>query len=127
MSFGKFIFSVAKTKVGDYIVGVTFKYFSQLLPVKVIFKNKYVFAFLHPKPYWKNHIVIVPIKKIKNIASIKSEDAVYLLQVYKCVQKIVSDFKWVEYSVLVNGGKRQNINQLHFHLFCGKKLVNPKV
>lgn len=119
MNVGKFLFTLAKTKVGDYVAGVTFKYCSKLLPVKKVFEDKYVIAFWHPKPFWDKHIVIVPKKKIKNITSLKPTDSIYITKVFECVQKIVLDYNWIKYSVIVNGGKRQEVNQLHFHLSSG--------
>ena len=67
MSISKFLFSLAKTPIGDYIVGNTFEKFSKVLPVDRVFENDKVIAFWHPKPFWEKHILIVPKKKIKNI------------------------------------------------------------
>ena len=67
MKLGKFLFSMAKTPIGDYIVGTTFESLSGALPVKRVYENDKVIAFWHPKPFWEQHILIVPKKKIKNV------------------------------------------------------------
>lgn len=122
MNLGKFLFSMAKTPLGDYIVGTTFESFSNALPVKRVYENKMIIAFWHPKPFWEKHIVIVPKKKIKNIASIKNDDQAFINEVFVSVKDIVQKLGWTEYTLLVNGGNRQEINQIHFHLCSGKEL-----
>ena len=121
----KSLFSLAKTPVGDSIAGLAFGKFSKLLPVKKLINNKYVIAFWHPKPFWEKHILIVPKKPIKTLASLKEEDLVYIKEVFKTAVKIVEKLDWnkKEYSLLVNGGKRQEVNQIHFHLISGKQIL----
>ena len=122
MNLGKFLFSMAKTPLGDYIVGTTFESLSNALPVKRVYENKLIIAFWHPRPFWEKHIVIVPKKKIKNIASIKNDDQALINEVFVSVKDIVQKLGWTEYTLLVNGGNRQEINQIHFHLCSGKEV-----
>jgi len=113
---------MAKTPLGDYIVGTTFESLSNALPVKRVYENKLIIAFWHPRPFWEKHIVIVPKKKIKNIASIKNDDQALINEVFVSVKDIVQKLGWTEYTLLVNGGNRQEINQIHFHLCSGKEV-----
>jgi histidine triad (HIT) family protein len=121
MNFSKFLFSLAKTPLGDFIVGNTFESFSGLLPVDRIFENEKVIAFWHPKPFWDKHVVIVPKKKIKNVISIDDTEFPYINEVFKAVKLVVEKLGWTEYTLLVNGGDRQDVNQIHFHLCSGKE------
>ena len=124
MSVSKKLFSLAKTQLGDLIVGIAFGKFSKLLPVKRIKETTKVIAFWHPKPFWEKHILIIPKKQIKNITSLKYEDGEYLHEVFKVAGEIVEELGWEKegYSLLINGGKRQEVNQLHFHLHTGKQI-----
>ena len=122
MNINKFLFSTAKTKIGSYIVGETFEKFSNILPVDRVYENEYIIAFWHPKPFWEKHILIVPKKKIKNMISINDSDERYFTEVFSAVKIIIEKLKWSEYSLLSNGGERQEVNQLHFHLCTGKEL-----
>jgi len=122
MNIKKFLFSTAKTKIGSYMVGETFEKFSKILPVDRVYENDYVIAFWHPKPFWEKHILIVPKKKIKNMISIVDSNQKFYLEVFKAVKSIIEKLKWSEYSLLSNGGERQEVNQLHFHLCTGKEL-----
>ncbi len=122
MKLSKFLFSVAKTSIGDYIVGTIFESFSKILPINRVFENDLVVAFWHPKPFWKKHILIVPKKKIKSMTTIKELDMIFINEVFKTVKIIVDKLGWKEYTLLINGGDRQEVNQLHFHLCSGKEI-----
>lgn len=118
------MFELAKSPLGDLIVGLAFGKFSKFLPVKIVKETDRVIAFWHPKPFWEKHILIVPKKAIKNLTSLAPEDVPYIEEVYKIAQEIVKEFGWdkTDYFLLTNGGSRQEVNQLHFHLGRGKKI-----
>jgi histidine triad (HIT) family protein len=122
MSLGELLFSIAKTPIGAQVAGATFAHFSRVLPIKRVYESDKVVAFWHPKPFWEKHILIVPKRKIKNIVSISDGDLPYVADVYKAVEHIVKELGWEEYTLLANGGKRQEVMQLHFHLWSGKQL-----
>lgn len=120
----KKLFFLAKTPLGDLMVGIAFGKMSKLLPVKKIKETDKVVAFWHPKPFWEKHILIVPKKAIKNIQSIRKEDQEYLFEIYNIASQIVKEQGWEKkgYTIVSNGGARQEVNQLHFHLSSGKKI-----
>lgn len=83
-----------------------------------------VIAFKHPKPYWENHVLIVPKKAIRDISSIQQCDFDYITAVFQVAKDIVADNNWDEsdYTIITNGGSRQEVEQLHFHLGSGRVL-----
>jgi len=124
MSLSNILFKLAKMPLGDFIVGAVFTHLTPILPVNKIQETDKAVAFWHPKPYWEKHILIVPKKPIKNLFSIDSRNAVdssYIMGCFELIQKVVKQQNWEDgsYSVLVNGGTIQEVNQLHFHLFSG--------
>ncbi len=121
---GKKAFELAKTSLGELIVGFAFGKFSSLLPVKKIKETKKVVTFWHPKPFYEKHILIVPKKPIKKLTSLQEKDVEYIAEVFKMAKEIVEEFGWEKtgYTLLANGGSRQKIAQLHFHLACGAKI-----
>ncbi len=118
------LFSIAKSPLGDLIVGIAFGKLSNLLPIKRIKETERALAFHHPKPFWETHILIVPKKAIKNIASLRDADYDYIQEIFRIIKEIVigMGLQEGEYSVITNGGSRQEVNQLHFHLFSGKEV-----
>jgi histidine triad (HIT) family protein len=84
--------------------------------------NSGVIAFWHPKPSWEKHIVIVPKRSIKSLCDISKKDYEYIAEAVAIAGEIAKKFRWKKkrYSLIVHGGKGQKVNQLHFHLNCGK-------
>jgi len=119
------LFKLAKTPIGGLIVGIAFGTpLSKLLPIKRVKETDKVLAFWHPKPFWEKHILLVPKKHIKSLDTLKDEDSEYIKEVYKVARDIVIELGWneTEYTILTNGGTRQEVNQIHFHLSSGKQL-----
>ncbi len=124
MRISKYLFELAKSPLGDFIVGLAFGNFSTLLPIKRIKESDTSVAFWHPKPFWEYHILIVPKHPIKNLLSIDSNNSKYVVGMYSLLKEVIRDLGWEqeEYSTLINGGKRQEVGQLHMHIFKGKEL-----
>lgn len=125
MTISNQLFKLAKTPLGDLVVGIAFGTpLSKLLPISRIKDSDKVLAFWHPKPFWEKHILIVPKKPIKNLISLDENDYQYIQEVYKVAKEIVKEFGWDKtgYTILTNGGNRQEVNQIHFHLNSGKQL-----
>ncbi len=120
----KKLFSVAKSPFGDLMVGTVFEKFSGLLPIKKIVETDKIIAFWHPKPFWEDHILIVPKKAIKGLIDVNDKDFEYIIEVYKVVRNLIKKLGWQKsgYTLLTNGGLRQEVNQLHFHLTRGKEI-----
>jgi len=116
------IFELSKSPIGDFIIGLVFEKFSGLLPVQRIRETDKIIAFWHPKPFWEKHIVLVPKKAIKSLTAMSPEDADYISNIYLVAKEIVQEFDWDKsgYTILVNGGDRQEVGQIHFHLQTGK-------
>jgi len=120
----KSLFKLAKTPLGDLIIGISFSKFSKLLPVKKLRETNKILAFWHPKPLWEYHILIVPKKPIKSLNKLKKEDLSYISECFLVAKEIINELGWKEegHAITANGGKWQEVNQLHFHLHSGNKL-----
>ena len=56
------------------------------------------------------------------MVSLQNSDMEFVNEVFKAVKIIVEQLNWKEYTLLINGGDRQEVNQLHFHLCTGKEM-----
>lgn len=123
-SLSEKLFPLAKTPIGDLIVGLAFGKFSKFLPVKRLRETDKIIAFWHPKPFWEKHILIVPKKAIRSLTALSDDDFPYINESFKLAKDLVEDLEWEQngYGLLVNGGDWQEVNQLHFHLHSGKRL-----
>lgn len=123
----RILFRIAKCPLMGSIVGFAFQYFNNVIPVKKVWNGERTIAFNHPKPAYNNHIVITPKKPIRNLlvmAQDNYED--FFVDVWHVIEEIVginTAFK-DGFVVVANGGKRQEVQQVHFHLFSGKKIVD---
>lgn len=119
--------SFARSKFAHYLVGWIFAHMSFALPVSRLHETDTLLAFYHPRPSYDVHILLVPKKTIVNLTELDSSDAEFLVHVFQTVQILVKELKLNEtgYRLLVNGGKFQDVPQLHFHLISGaSKLVD---
>jgi len=125
MHISKYAFQLAKSPIGDLIVGLAFGKFSSILPIKRIIETDKAIAFWHPKPFWEHHILIVPKAPIKSLLDIKATDSTYIMEMYIVLADVVKKLTWEQeaYSTLINGGIRQDIGQLHMHLFKGPEVT----
>lgn len=127
MAIGKVLFKIAKGRFIGNTVGLGFQYFSFAIPVKKVFNSQKVLGFFHPKPSYKEHMVFVPKKAISNLIELaKDNNVLYFLDIWHSTQEVAKQ-RWGEkcmYVLCANGGKRQEVQQVHFHLFKEHKIVN---
>lgn len=121
------LFHIAKAPCMGKFVGIAFQNFCRAIPVKKIYNSKDVVAFYHPKPSYQNHIVIVPKRAITNLQQLTSEGfQEYFVKLWRTVKKIYAAHpEYQDSFVLVaNGGRRQEVSQVHFHMFTNHDVVN---
>ncbi len=120
---------IAKVPFMGKAIGTIFRYFWWVIPVKKVYNSKDSIAFYHPKPSYKNHIVIVPKRAIANLQQLASEEfQEYFVMLLRTVKKIYAAYpEYQDSFVLVaNGGRRQEVSQVHFHMFTDYDVVNAK-
>ena len=88
------------------------------IPVHRLRETSSLIAFHHPKPAYPLHILLVPKKAIPGLTGLSPADTALLGDLFSTVQSLVSEFNLEKtgYRLIVNGGKYQDIPQLHFHL-----------
>lgn len=122
MPLKKYLFKLARSNLSGYFLGFVFEKLSAFIPVEKITENKYVFVFHHPVKHWQRHILIVPKKSIRNFLSIDLDNdwgKDMTISVFKTGAQIAKIQKIDKYTILVNGGKYQDVPQVHFHLASG--------
>lgn len=94
------------------------------MPVERLDESDMVIAFHHPSPTHQVHVLIVPKKAIKSLADIDPTDSPILADVFRITARLVKELALEEmgYSLVVNGGPRQDVPQIHFHLQAGEEL-----
>lgn len=121
----RFLYTFACSSVGGRIIGWIFAHMSFAIPVNRLHESKALLAFHHPRPSYPVHILLVPKKAIGSLSDLQPEDDGFLAEVFRITQELVKelDLATLGYRLIVNGGKFQDVPQLHFHLVAGAELV----
>ncbi len=117
-------FRAARWRPLGRVVGWVFVHMSFALPVQRLRETSTLVAFYHPRPAHAVHILIVPRRAIAGLQALTPQDQDFLADLFRVVQELVSELGLEEpgYRLVVNGGKYQDIPQLHFHLIADKTL-----
>jgi histidine triad (HIT) family protein len=120
----RYLFTLARSSPGRLILGWIFSHMSFVIPVNRLYDTKTLLAFHHPRPSYRTHILLVPKKAIESLSDLQPEDADFLAEVFRITQELVKDHDLAAsgYRLVVNGGKYQDVPQLHFHLIAGGTL-----
>ncbi len=91
---------------------------SFIIPVNRLRETDTLLAFYHPKPTYPLHILIVPKRQIPSLIALTPADADFLVDLSLTVQSLVQELNLGEggYSLISNGGRYQDVPQLHYHL-----------
>lgn len=120
------MFHLARSRIGRFLVGWIFAHMSFAIPLHHLYETKSLVAFYHPRPVYPVHILIVPKQAVTNLGELRAGDQfsiVFLTDLLTCTQKLVNELCLAEagYRLIVNGGKFQDVAQLHFHLISGEQ------
>ena len=120
---GKLLFKLAKNPLMGKVVGLAFQYCAGIIPVQKVYKSKAVLAFFHPQPSYPDHMILSPRKPVRNLQQMSSAHLAGVWEAVRHIQK--ARFSCCDSFVLiVNGGWKQEVQQVHFHLFTNNKIVD---
>ncbi len=111
------LFDIALSPSMGTVVGWGFEHVSPLLPLERVLLTNKVVAFQHPRPSWSEHILLIPRKQVATVFDLL-ENKADLESIYKVAHDVFLShhFDAEKYALLVNGGIRQDVKQVHFHL-----------
>jgi diadenosine tetraphosphate (Ap4A) HIT family hydrolase len=88
------------------------------LPVNYLRKTQNWVAFLHPSPSHRVHVLIMPKHPIASLAYLSDTPETFYIELFDCVRSLVNELELEKsgYRLVMNGGRYQDVPQLHFHL-----------
>ena len=121
--FRRLLFGVARSPVSAFFIGFAFEHLAALLPVNQVSENAQVLVFQHPVPFWQFHMLGVPKKRLRSLASLAlgtPAGQTLLLALLAALRAAAQAKCPAGYKIIVNGGRYQDVPQLHFHLCSGQ-------
>lgn len=99
------------------------------IPAKIVFENDFALAFHDTSPKAPVHVLVIPKKKIINLASSKNEESEILGQLMLAVRDTAELLGLTHdgYRVVLNSGVHggQSVDYLHCHILGGRELAWP--
>ena len=126
---GKLLYRIAKAPFMGWLVGASFRYFGRILPVKRVYIDRDVIAFRHPRPAYDDHIILSPRRAIADLREMASvSGGAYFAGIWRAKEAIRRALPAYggSFTLAANGGKRQEVGQVHFHMFTGHDMVSGR-
>lgn len=121
------ILKAARHPAAGALVGWIFAHWHALLPVRRLVSTRSVLAFSHPRPSWETHVLLVPKRRVRSLVELARPAEVDLFaEILDCADAVVRKLglAGTQHVLCANGGPRQEVGQVHFHLFAGERYVS---
>lgn len=123
MGIGLALFEISKSKPGSWVVGASFAWLSGLMPVRNVYVNRHIKAFFHPRPISERHVLVVPKYIIRGLLALhqRSDREAIWNQIQNGLMTVtrrtfLAGDGGGRARVFCNGGDRQDVTQLHWHV-----------
>jgi len=115
------LLQVGRSAFAQRLIGWIFASMSFAIPVQRLRETQTLLAFHHPSPTYAVHILIVPKRALAGLTDLKPGDADFTIDLFATVQSLVKEFDLERHGfrLICNGGRFQDVPQLHFHLVSG--------
>ena len=103
------------------------KIINKQIPAQIVYEDERALAFKDINPVAPVHCLIIPKKRITNIASMEEADLELMGHLMFVCQKVAQIMKVQDYRIISNNGEGagQSVFHLHFHLIAGRELKWP--
>jgi histidine triad (HIT) family protein len=93
-------------------------------PVERVLETANVLAFRHTRPYWPEHIVVIPKRHIGSLLELGPDDAPLVMEMVDVLQRVATEVTNAcgACRVLTNLGDYQDSKHLHWHVSWGEPL-----
>ena len=87
----------------------------------VVHEDELILAFHHTRPYWENHVVVLPKTHVRSLTTLGKQDVDLIWRLLVVVQDVARTFENRDgaASVVTNLGDYQDSKHLHVHVHSG--------
>ena len=92
--------------------------------VRIVTQTDNVLAYHHTRPFWPEHIVVIPKRHVGSLLTIETQNAPLLLELLTVIREVAAKVV-AEHGacrVLTNLGEYQDSKHLHWHICFGDPL-----
>ena len=89
--------------------------------VRIVAETDNVLAYHHTRPFWPEHIVVIPKRHVGSLLTIDDDEVPLLLELLAVIRQVATKMV-AEYGacrVLTNLGEYQESKHLHWHVCSG--------
>jgi len=93
--------------------------------VRIVTETDNVLAYHHTRPFWPEHIVVIPKRHVGSLLTTDTQDAQLLLELLTVIREVAAKVV-AEHGacrVLTNLGEYQDSKHLHWHVCAGDPLL----
>jgi len=92
--------------------------------VRIVTETDNVLAYHHTRPFWPEHIVVIPKRHVGSLLMVETQDAPLLLELLTVIREVAAKVVAEHGScrVLTNLGDYQDSKHLHWHICFGDPL-----
>jgi diadenosine tetraphosphate (Ap4A) HIT family hydrolase len=115
----RIFFHLARSPLSDFFIGHVFAHLSFLLPDIKANQQSQVLVLRHPLPSSGVHLLAVPKLKVRNFMDLDlttHSGRQLTLSLLRSLTEVAVWLKLNRYTLILNGGKYQDVPQLHVHL-----------
>ena len=89
--------------------------------LRVEYEDDWTLAFHHTRPYWQNHVVVVPKRHVRSLTTLGDGDADLVRRLLIVIADVARSFEQRDAaaSVITNLGAYQDSHHLHVHVHSG--------
>jgi len=86
--------------------------------VERVFESEQVLAFMHTRPHYRHHVVVIPKRQVESLLTLRDEDATLLLELLAAVREVAAEVVATEGAahIVTNLGAYQESKHMHFHI-----------
>ncbi|MBM0066784.1 HIT family protein [Alkalicoccobacillus gibsonii] len=92
--------------------------------VEKVLETENVLAFNHTRPFYEEHIVVIPKKHIDSLVSIQKDEMQIMIEVLNVIKDIAINMndRFGACTVSTNVGDYQSNKHMHWHIHFGKRI-----
>lgn len=122
----KTLFRLARCRFMGRMVGLAFAVCPWAIPGRKLWLSQKAIAFHHPQPSYETHVILSLRRAVSTLQQMAGKlSGEWFFEILKAAMAVHAGLPQSRdgFVLLANGGPKQDVQQVHFHLFTGQPMV----